>query len=129
MTTIQSNENRFYLGFNKDTGQLVEVVAPEGSELLFGPEEFNQLNKDKLDPEMIDSENEKKARLKDQLKKGTSIETIPFDALPLKEQISRVWVNIRESAIPEIRLTLADKSGNTICGGSCGGIPFWMCGP
>lgn len=98
MATNIPHKNRFYLGFNQHTGQLVDVIAPDGKKVVFGPEQFNRLNSDECGDE------------------------------ELKKILSNIWVKIRENSIPEINLSLADKPGNTICGGSCGGIPFWMCG-
>lgn len=95
------NANIFYLGINKDTGQLVDVVAPRKGEVRFGPDDFCKLYDKDLDPEVKND---------------------------IKKRLSALWIEIREFSIPEIKLTLADKSGHTICGGSCGGIPFWMCG-
>lgn len=100
MSIQNPHDDRFYLGFNRDTGQLVEVVATRKGKVHFGPEEFFQLLKDDLAPD---------------LRKD------------LKVRISALWNEIRESSIPDTKLVLTDNPGNTICGGSCGGIPFKIC--
>jgi hypothetical protein len=105
-TTEESNEdkkirnpyeNRFYLGFNKDTGELVDVVAPESIAVPFHPDHFKALHEAELDS---DTRNK------------------------YKDSLGKIRGKIRASSIPPKRLVFIDDPGNSICGGSCGGIPF-----
>ena len=92
----------FYLGFNKDTGELVDVVAPSGKEVTLHPGQIHDLSQGRLadDPEM-------KRRVKEQLKE--------FNLM------------IRDNALPSTTLTLFDDPNHSVCGGSIGGIPFRFC--
>lgn len=97
--------NRFYLGFNKDTGELVDVAGPDNGNsdngnIAFHPESFMQLHNENID-------------------EHTRAE--------LKNVLNKLRVEIRRSSLPAKRLVFVDDPKHSICGGSCGGIPFRFC--
>ena len=94
-------KDRFYLGFNKDTGELVEVVPPSGKELLLDPADFHLFSLGKLDDDKA--------------------QKFFLDRL---EDFNR---QIKRNARPSMTLTLLDRECGSVCGGSCGGIPFRFC--
>lgn len=100
MNTPDSRNDLFYLGFNKDTGELVQVIPPKGRELRVDPEKVKLLSLGLLD-----------RKEKDQVLKQVRL----FNEL-IKEY----------SPIPRL-LSFVDIPGNSPCGGSCGGIPFCWC--
>lgn len=100
MSITNSSDKVFYLGFNKDTGELVDVVPTAGKELIFGPNEFKELHNNQISGDRRDV---------------------------LKKQLNALRGQIRNSAIPAKRLVLVDDPNQSICGGSCGGIPFKIC--
>ncbi len=94
------NSNTFYLGFNKHTGQLVDVIAPEGRNVKLHPRKAIQLSLGQLDPAE---------------EKEVLIELKNFNAL------------IKDKAMPFVPIILVDEPNSSPCGGSCGGIPFSWC--
>ena len=92
--------NRFYLGFNKDTGELADVVGPKNGDIAFHPDNFRELHKVKIAAKRRKS---------------------------LKKALSEIRSEIRESSLPSKRLVFVDNPKHSICGGSCGGVPFRFC--
>jgi hypothetical protein len=92
--------NRFYLGFNKDTGELVDVVGPKDEKIDFHPENFKLLHNEDIDNTT-----------------RTELQSI----------LSELRSEIRTSSLPAKRLVFIDNPNHSICGGSCGGIPFRFC--
>ncbi|KJS28883.1 MAG: hypothetical protein VR64_22480 [Desulfatitalea sp. BRH_c12] len=90
----------FYLGFNKDTGELVEVVAPSGKNVTLDPGQIHDLSQGRLDNDMKRS---------------------------VKEQLKDFKLMIRDNALPSTTLTFFDNPNHSVCGGSIGGIPFRFC--
>jgi hypothetical protein len=99
MNAPDPTQDLFYLGFNKDTGELVRVIPPKGREL-------------KVDPEKV-----KRISL------GDDVE----DKKMVIEQIKHFNELIKGYALVPRLLTFVDIPGQSPCGGSCGGTPFCWC--
>jgi hypothetical protein len=90
----------FYLGFNKDTGELVEVVAPSKMTVTLDLDKFHDLSRGRLNDDMKQS---------------------------VKEQLQGFKLMMKDNALPSTTLTFFDDEKHSICGGSIGGIPFRFC--
>jgi hypothetical protein len=96
----EGRDDLFYLGFHKDTGELVQVIPPEGHELRVDPEKVKRISLGLLDVE----EKEK-----------------------ILAQIELFNQLIKENSLVPRVLAFIDVPGHSPCGGSCGGIPFSWC--
>jgi hypothetical protein len=99
---LEPKSELFYLGFNKDTGELEHVIPPSGHKLILKPDEHKNYKKKNLS-------GEKKQKFEQQ-----------------HEHIEYL-INKSKDKFEEQKLKFADHPGNSVCGGSCGGIPFSWC--
>ena len=90
----------FYLGFHKDTGELVDVVVPKDRELKLDPRKVKQLSLGQLEAS---------------------------DAEKVRGQIRDFYARAQARGMISRRLSFIDEPGQSICCGSCGGIPFCWC--
>jgi hypothetical protein len=90
----------FYLGFNKNTGELMEVVPPNKMELQLDPKQVHELGLGLLDPDT--------AKL-------------------VLRQLKNFYGLMKENALPTTTLTFLDNPERSVCGGSVGGVPFKFC--
>lgn len=89
----------FYLGFHKDTGELVQVIPPNDRKL-------------KVDPAIV--------------KRISLGEDIP-NRQEVLDQIKYFNELAKDYALVPRLLSFVDIPGQSPCGGSCGGIPFCWC--
>jgi hypothetical protein len=99
MKTLEATEELFYLGFHKDTGELVRVVPPRGRKL-------------KVDPTIV-----KRISLGDEVEGKEEV----------LEQIKFFNELVKDYALVPRMLSFVDIPGQSPCGGSCGGVPFCWC--
>lgn len=97
MTMTNEHPNLFFLGFHKDTGELVEIVPPAKREVLLHPSDVKKLSLELLDKEKRD------------------------DILYQLEEFNRLIKNL---ALPTGTITFLDIEGASYCGGVVNGIPF-----
>lgn len=95
---VMGNENSdvFYLGFNRNTGNLVELIPPNGREIILDPKEVLQLD--------LGESGESKSGV--------------------LERLDEVIKLLKTAALPPVTITFADTPGSSICCGSINGIPF-----
>jgi hypothetical protein len=98
--TIELRPDVFYLGFNKDTGELVEAIPPAGRRLKLDPAKVKRLSLGLLD------------------------EKAKQDVL---ERLKCVNELIKDNSLAPRSLTFVDLPNQSVCCGSCGGIPFSWC--
>ena len=108
MSEQRTNNDNFYLGFDRHTGELVHVIPP-------GPPGEKTL---KVDPNIV-----KRVSLRIEVDEhGKKI-----DAGAVLEQLKCFNAFAKNNALAPRLLTFVDHPGNSPCGGSCGGIPFSWC--
>jgi len=96
---FEEKEDVFYLGFNKETGQLVDVIPPKDKQIKLHPQKA-----------YMGGSNQMRGEEK-----------------PVLEQIKSVHEWLRESGLPPSTIRFYDHPAGSICGGSVGGIPFKWC--
>jgi hypothetical protein len=119
MSEISLDEKCFYLGFNKETGELVHVVPPNGSVLRLDPRQIKLISLGlPCRDEYID---ENDSALKEVIGYPEKQKELILKRL---EDFNDL---IKENALPSRLLTFVDKPESSPCGGSCGGVPFIFC--
>jgi hypothetical protein len=98
--SVELSPDVFYLGFNKDTGELVAAIPPAERRLSLDPDKIKKLSLGLLD------EKEKKEIL---------------------ERLKCVNELIKDNSLAPRLLTFVDLPNQSVCCGSCGGIPFSWC--
>jgi hypothetical protein len=116
---MELDDKCFYLGFNKETGELVRVLPPDGSVLRLDPRQIKLISlglpcKD----EYID---ENDLELKERIGHPEKQKELILKRL---EDFNDF---IKANALPPRLITFADKPESSPCGGSVGGVPFSFC--
>ncbi len=101
-----NSDDIFYLGFNTNNGDLIDVIPPIKKELILSPKDWHKFNL---------------------LKSGGLNEKI--DPNPILNTIKNWKATMNDHPLLRKELMFADVPGNSYCCGSCGGVPFCFCPP
>lgn len=102
MNTSKLYPRYFYLGFDKETGELMDVIAPDQKKVKIHPGKYREYHKGQM----------KIAEKED---------------FEIHRERLEILIKRSKEKFKEQKLEFADDPGNSVCGGSVGGIPFSWC--